>query len=502
MNLLKQIGKAFAAGYDAVKSTGKRKAATPVTKSEDEQLKGRDRSAAIGGSRDIVRNFGLVQWAIRRHLDYVTKFDFQSRTGDDAFDMQLEGLMREWCKPGNCDVSGRHSFKRLIRLAEARRVIDGDVFLMKRSSGKIQPVEGDLIQTRDGDENKYTNGAILNSDGKVLSWALHKRMKGTGRKMFVRDVRAKNMLQHAQFDRFDQVRGVSPILSALNQFRDVYEGIDSALAKMKVEQLFALVITSQADVGLGDHTQTNAGYDVDFGKGPIKLELDPGDAADFLKTDNPGSNTREFIDSVIAISLKALDIPFNFYDEAHTNFFGSRAAWLLYDRACDAKREEVLEILNAITRWKIMLWVMDGDLRLPQGLTAQTVPFEWVHRGMPWWDPAKEIRGHVEAISAGLTTPQRVCRESGQGEYEDNIKQIAKAQEIAAEMTQCQQCCRQRLLTMTWASTQGRPVLMDPLCGELTSVQPVRTRSVVFSSPCHRPIAMVRPSQSGVTQGC
>ena len=64
-------------------------------------------------------------------------------------------------------------------------------------------------------------------------------------------------------------------------------------------------------------------------------------------------------------------------------------------------------------------------------MTLRDVPFEWVSRGMPWWDPAKEIKGDLLAIGAGLDNPYRVCKERGRGEFEDNISQIAKAQQFA-----------------------------------------------------------------------
>jgi capsid protein len=175
------------------------------------------------------------------------------------------------------------------------------------------------------------------------------------------------------------------------------------------------------------------GYEVNFGNGPVQLDLNPGDDAQFLKTDNPGSNTREFINMVLSIAMKALDLPYNFFDESHTNFFGSRSAWLLYDRSCQHKRADVLELLRKVTVWKLQQWIVSGDLRLPQGMTVGDLQFEWVHRGMPWWDPAKEINGAVAAIKAGLDNPYRICKETGRGEYEENVDAIAKAMAYARE---------------------------------------------------------------------
>ena len=72
------------------------------------------------------------------------------------------------------------------------------------------------------------------------------------------------------------------------------------------------------------------------------------------------------------------------------------------------------------------------SLVVPAGRTINDLTFEWVHRGMPWWDPAKEISGNVAAIQAGLDNPYRICKETGRGEFEDNVDAIARAQEYAA----------------------------------------------------------------------
>jgi capsid protein len=241
------------------------------------------------------------------------------------------------------------------------------------------------------------------------------------------------VIHHGYFDRFDQVRGISPLSSAVNSFSDIYTGIDLALAKMKVEQLFAMVFYRDAEDAIGQVSgDDDSGYSVDVGKGPAVIDLDPGDRAEFLKTDNPGSNTREFMHAVLSIALKSLDLPFNFFDESHTNFFGSRSAWLLYDRSCQSKRAEVQEMLRKITVWKYQQWILSGQLTLPAGQTIADMPFEWVHRGMPWWDPTKEINGAVAGIKAGLDNPYRICKETGRGEFEENIDQIAKAKEYAA----------------------------------------------------------------------
>jgi hypothetical protein len=48
------------------------------------------------------------------------------------------------------------------------------------------------------------------------------------------------------FDRFDQLRGISPLAAAINTLRGTYEGFDYALAKAKVAQMFALAFYREA----------------------------------------------------------------------------------------------------------------------------------------------------------------------------------------------------------------------------------------------------------------
>lgn len=425
----------FSSGYDAVKSSGKRKAASPVMRQEDDELKGQDRLRMLGTTRDLARNFSLVAWAIRKHLDYVSMFDFQMRTDDEYLNVHIETMMREWQRPNNCDAAGRHNFSRMLRLFEAARTRDGDVFALKLQDMKLQAIEGDRIRQPESQESgTWFNGVRINGSGSAAEFAVWDRMPGTSQFKFARNVSANRMIQHGYFERFDQVRGISPLAAAVNSFRDVYEGVDYALAKMKVEQLFALVFFRDATESVApimDGGSDDNGYSVDFGKGPVQLDLNAGDKAEFLKSDNPGGNTRDFIETVLGIALKSLDIPFNFYDEAHTNFFGSRAAWLLYDRSCQSKRADVQEFLRKVTLWLFQGWILSGRLPLPDGMTISDLTFEWVHRGMPWWDPAKEINGHVAAVQAGFDNPYRICKETGRGEFEENIDAIAKAKAYA-----------------------------------------------------------------------
>jgi len=210
------------------------------------------------------------------------------------------------------------------------------------------------------------------------------------------------------------------IAAGLNDFVDAYEWQDLTKATAKLRTAFGMIVTSNAVDGLGDHVVTQpaatdqteeeaaanqgaAKYEVDFGKGPFKLEMDPGEDMKFLTDTSPSANTFEFFKSTIGFALKALDIPLCFYDEGLTNFFGQRAALILYLESCKTKRRNlVMNVLRPLTIWKITQWIAQGRLRLPPNGDISKIPFAWHPAGVPYWNPSQEINADIQAIQSGL----------------------------------------------------------------------------------------------------
>lgn len=453
--------KAFS--YDAINPRGKRRNPGARTPREDSFLRGKQRDAAQANAADLARNLSLCGWMIRRHLDYVSQFSFHSRikvgpritqADADRLNTQIETLMKEDNRPENADVAGKFSREKIFRLAEARRVLDGDTFLVKLDDGRLQGIRADLCKDPEtkGKDEDWINGALVTGVGRVLSFAFSVR-KGMTDDKPDRRIDSTNVIHYGFFDNYaaDQVRGISPMIAALNPLRDTYENFDYALAKAKVSQLFAMTVFRDAAESFGDPeeevatnptadtdsetTETTESskprYKVDFGRGPIFMDLEEGDRAEILESRNPSNEFQAFMVLIIQVALKALDIPFSFYDESHTNFFGSRAAWLHYERSCRDKRDDQLELRRNYTIWKLRGWIRDGRLILPPGVTIEDLVFEWQARGMPWWDPSKEVAGHVAAVAAGFDTPQRICK-SADTDFFENIDQIAEAMEYAA----------------------------------------------------------------------
>jgi hypothetical protein len=440
--------------YDALESKGRRKAPPVQIVREDVHLRGNKRTRLQANAGDIARNFSIAGWAIRRHLDYVARFTFQSQTGNRELDKIIEQLIKIQSRPTNFDRGTRCSRERFFRLCEARRVLDGDTGILLLANGQVQGIESDLIRNPekqdDRSSHEWVDGAEVDFAGAPRRYSVWGRKRGGSGYEWRRNVAASNMILYGFFERFasEQIRGVSPIVSALNPLRDVYENIDYALIKAKLSQLFAIALMRGADADPMDKVLPGVNADtdeedaaaeetkpraIDFSHGPTVFDLEPGEKAEVIESRTPSNELQQFSRLVVMIALKALDIPYSFFDEGHTNYSGSRGSWLHYERSTLTQRDDQIEMRRRWTIAQYQRMILDGLLVLPRGMTISDLDFEWVPLGMPWWKPSEEITGDLKAIAGGLDSVLRVTKARGTGDVHDNIDDLITVMKYARE---------------------------------------------------------------------
>jgi capsid protein len=260
--------------------------------------------------------------------------------------------------------------------------------------------------------------------------------------VFDRMLSARYVTQHAYWGRIDQVRGVSPLASAINSLRDTYECFDYALAKAKVSQLFALatyeddseptgdVTTSDDDDGNLDRSATTEQYAAP----PIRLRFGPDDKAEFLESHTPSTEFQSYTTLTLALAFKALDIPYSFFDESFTNYSGSRQALLQYEQSASIRRTDNRQLLNSLTAWRIAMWIRDGVLTLPKSKTASSLGWEWIASGVPWIDPLKEVVADTKAIAAGLQSRDMIIKRRLGMSFRDIADELIEEEAVMAEI--------------------------------------------------------------------
>lgn len=441
--------------YDGAETSTNRKVRATSLKTEDNHLPPTKRRALVSRTRDNARNFVVAAWAVRKHLDYITSFSFQPRTKDKGLNKELGAFIKAWSKPANFDRAERHGLRRYLRIAEARRTLDGDFFTAKLADGRVQGIEGDRIRNPSGgstdglDLSAFYHGIRTDQAGATRAYCLCKR-NDMGGFPFERILPARAVLPLGYFDRIDQTRGISPFAPALNTLQDVYEGFDYALAKAKLAQLVGLIFyresqedafgktTDEIELAEDDETtdedEQRTRYEVDPGTSPWKLELEPGDRAEFIDPKTPAAEFRDYSQLMILIALKALDIPFSFFDESFTNFYGSRGGIIQYQQSCRPKRADLAEWLDDLTLWRLALATTGPapEFRLPGRMSFLDLAWEWIPSGIRPWDRLKEAKGAQEEMAAGIASPQQICRELDT-DFFDNIDAIEEAIAYAKE---------------------------------------------------------------------
>ena len=427
-------------GYNAAKDSLVRQSVLTNLQSVDREVNTHDRKKLIARSRDLACNSALVDWALQQHATYNSRFTFQSQTGDRDLDEKIEWVVNEWSKPGNFEVTGRHSMQEAIRLIEISRTIDGDIGIMKLIDGRVQIIESDRIRTPndiDSDPD-WTHGVRTDAAGAATAYAVHSRALH-GRYELERVVPASNLILHGYYSRFDQVRGIGLLVSAADAFQDIQESFNYALAKAKMMQLFGLkfkrdpnaepIPSNQIDEAEAKREARRLALK---DKASYMIELEQGDDLETIESASPSNEFQEYTKLMMMVALKSLGICYSMFDEKHTNFYGSRAAINQYVELCKPRRASNQHLLEHLTRWRLSKEVLSGRLILPDSMTVNDMLFAWAPCGMPWWKPDEEAKGYLTAITAGLESYSSIARSRGY-DFKDIIDERKQDEEYARQ---------------------------------------------------------------------
>jgi len=442
---------AIRAEYDATDtSKGKRKAPRVSRGFEDRELSASPRKQLQATVADQRRNFAIIQWMVDSHLDYVASFSFQSRTRDRGLGKEFEALMADWSRPRNCHLGKRHSLKRLMRIVETLRVVDGDCLVNRTDTGRVQIVEGNRICTPSyaatGEQlpTNMVHGVEYDPvTMEAIRYAVSDR-RDLGQTLEFRGwVPATFSDLPGYFWREDQIRGISPLASAVNMAQDLYEALDFTTQKLKLHALLGVFFkrAAVADIGgeLGSvdaNTDTSPDADTTSYKVPVKgllkIEGEPGDSVEMLESHTPSNEFQAFTESMVRIIMAALGIPYGFFDNRGVNYSGGRLDLTRYQLSVSQKRDDLVSVLDNIARWKAAFWVRTGALRLPRGMTFEDLRWDWVPASLAWIDPLAERQGAVLGCATAMDSPIAITRGAG-GDIFDNIDDMKEVNDYAQE---------------------------------------------------------------------
>jgi capsid protein len=205
----------------------------------------RDRIVMMYEARDLVENFPEAREISRKFGLYLTPHEYSPTTGDRAYNQIVSDFFHQWCK--TCDVTNRHSFKKLVQLAAEERPIDGDCGFVIRRSGeglKLQLVPAMRIGNPNESavaSNNYFQGIITNDFGQPVAYRVF-RVTRDGVYFGAEDIPAQQFCHYFDPFRVDQYRGVTDLHSAIQTARMLHEILQAEKAGVRFSSQQAALI--------------------------------------------------------------------------------------------------------------------------------------------------------------------------------------------------------------------------------------------------------------------
>jgi len=439
----------FTFGYNATEDKGRRESPRTRILHESEVLTKEKRRRMQATAQDQARNYSLVAWMVRKHLDYVSKFHISFRTGKLSTDALVNRIFRWHGQPTHLDFMGRFGRDEFFRLFELEKVVAGDAGILKLADLKMQAIESDLIARGVGAPEKVTKeGLVTDAMGRPVEFAICRRGANGADPIFDHVEPVANVIFDGYWTRFgSQLRGVSPLSTAINTVADLGEAFEYNLIKAKMHALFGVAIMRAAtDPGAmggaggatsetASATATATGTDKDLDPRSINiLDMNQGDD---IKTIESGTPSIEFVQGsylFIQIAMLALDIPVTAFDSRRSSFSARIADLNEYEVSCDSKRTKNRYVRQAYSDWVIDTIWNDrtspwrlSDVADRDGMTLRDVQeaLEWIPSGSPWLNKLDQIRGDQLGIDTGLDNAIDACRRRG-GDVFANIDKQAE----------------------------------------------------------------------------
>lgn len=428
-------------GYDGAEPSPNRQL-RPVDQRPDHYVLSKVKRAAMNSAMiDAARNHSLTRWAIRQDQNWIADCRFEACSGDKNVDEQLEKIVEELQYPENFDLSARHGIHTHSRLIQAQRTLNGDVLILKCRDfpgGRIKTFSYDRLDHPSPPSKQWIQGVELEPfTDRVLRYAIRTRNVENGRIGDLwRVVDAQDAILHAYYELdAEAVRGASPLAPVINTITDIRESMTYAHAKVKLGQILGLVIKRHAKDSLARRfdeqgneipQQTKENWEWSLDSGPFQLDLDSNEEAVMLESKTPSQETMALIAQSCRESLKALDIPYCWWDGKQQNFFGSIGEMNLYKIASHPKRKTHHATLKEELRFIFQCRIAEGRLILPRDWTVDDCKCRLVPNGTPWFEPGKEVDAAAKAIAYGLSHPQLECEKIGTN-FEENIAKTAEA---------------------------------------------------------------------------
>jgi len=413
----------------------------------------RDRKIMMWESRDLVENFPDIYTALGKFSNNCAPTEFTPATGDAKYDALVAEYFHDWCK--RADVTGRHSFRKLMQLALEMRPVDGDCgFALRQSRGAIRLdlIAADRIGNPNATESgeNYLDGILVNGDGSPTAYRIF-RLTKEGTYTDPEEIKAEYFRHYFDPFRADQYRGVSAFHAVINTARMLKGILDAEMVGSKfASQQAALVFNERASAPTRNLFQPNnstlptgqARQDEYSDVGTIKY-MATGDRVEVMPS-RPGTAFQGFVDHLNQEIARGLDIPFGvLFGTAGYKGPNVRAEFAQADRIWERHRGILSDkVLDPIKEAVILNAIANDELPMPPAISGEK-PVQALRRAVrgEWRWPAKmsidagrDSAANLNEHRQGILSGQQIAAEQGYDYFttlEQKAVESAKVSELA-----------------------------------------------------------------------
>lgn len=393
----------------------------------------RDRLVMMWEARDLVENFESAKTAIGKFSTYTVPTEWSPGTGDADYDRQVSEWFHDWCK--RCDITRRHSFKKLLELATEMRPVDGDCGVVQRitSEGlKLQLTSGDRIGNP-GEivtSDNYFSGITTDEVGAPVSYDIYRLTKEgvyTGKET----IPARFFRHYFDPFRVDQYRGVSAFHAFIRTARMVKETLEAERVAQRFKSQHASIVFNERGQAPARQAFSPTPA-VTLPNGQTQLEeyngvgtvlyLARGDKVETMPA-RPGEGFLEFVDYCDHLIARGLDIPYGvLFGTSGYKGPNVRAEFAQADRGFERHRGVLCDqVANPIKDAAILDAIARKELPMPKPKAGEDAVAalmratrgQWRFPAKPSIDAGRDSSANLNENRQGVKSKQQIGAESG-----------------------------------------------------------------------------------------
>lgn len=378
---------------------------------------------------------------------FATNDELDKRTND-----LIECEWDSWCKPGNCELSGRWSWRALQRMLIGTLAIDGELLLRiwqgpeyGRHGFKIQVIDVDRLWEHKN-ESLPDGGAIhmsidVDPYGKPRNYWILKRKPAQWQLYgytYDYDVVPASEIIHVFLPEFaEQHRGIPWMYAALLNLVHLgaFEEAAVIAARIGAAAMGFIQSPDAGDLYTGDGKDAKDNPTLKAEPGTFEF-LPPGYELQKWDPKYPDAAIEPFVKNIlrgvasglgVAYHNLATDLESVNYSSARIGELDERDAWMsIQNFIAEHLHQRIYEA------WLPMAIAFNA-LPLNPAQMEKFKAVKWQPRRWAWVDPLKEVGAQIEAINANITSRTRVAAEQGE-DIEDVFEEIAAEKKLAGTL--------------------------------------------------------------------